>query len=127
MLGQAAEGVEEIPGAGLPPGEERLGSALLCGAAESAEEGPTLWYRAGPLAAPVAFRFAGPLRPDAAEAVAALRGLGLEVELLSATRRRRRRRWRRSVASLGTAEWRAAGQRSLMFGDGTKDAAALVL
>ncbi|MBI0537505.1 heavy metal translocating P-type ATPase [Roseomonas sp. KE2513] len=137
----AAEAVEEIPGAGLLHGEERLGSASFCGAGESMEqEGPTLWYRAGPQAAPVAFRFADPLRPDAAEAVEALRRLGLEVELLSGDAPAA---VARAAASLGIAKWRAAatptdkaariealraaGRRPLMLGDGINDAAALAL
>ena len=137
---QAAEGVEEVAGAGLVRGEERLGSAAFCGAAEVAEEGPTLWYRAGPLAAPVAFLFADPLRPDAAEAVAALRDLGLEVELLSGDAAPA---VARAAAALDIAEWRAAatptekaariealraaGRKPLMLGDGINDAAALAL
>ncbi|WP_043839568.1 heavy metal translocating P-type ATPase [Muricoccus aerilatus] len=137
---RAAGAVEEIAGAGLLHGEERLGSALFCGAPEVGEEGPTLWYRAGPQAAPVAFRFADPLRPDAAEAVAALRDLGLEVELLSGDAPAA---VARAAASLGITEWRAAatptdkaariealraaGRRPLMLGDGINDAAALAL
>ncbi|SHI70145.1 Cu2+-exporting ATPase [Roseomonas rosea] len=136
----AAAGVEEIPGAGLRRGGERLGSAAFCGLPDAEEQGPTLWYRAAPDAEPLAFRFADPLRPDAAEAVAALRRLGLRVELLSGDAP--------SVVAhaaeqLDIAEWqaganpadkaariealRAAGHRPLMLGDGINDAAALAL
>ncbi len=137
---QAADGVQEVPGAGLMRGEERLGSAAFCGAPEPAEEGPTLCYRAGAGAAPVTFRFADPLRPDAAEAVAALRRLGLEVELLSGDAPAA---VARTASALGIARWsaratpsdkaariealRAAGHRPLMLGDGINDAAALAL
>ncbi len=83
--------MEEVAGAGLRgPGGARLGSAAFVGVAAAAEPddaadapGPVLWWRAGPDAAPVAFRFAHPPRPDAAAAVAALRRLGLTVEVLS--------------------------------------------
>lgn len=136
----AAEGVEEIPGAGLLCGEQRLGSASFCGAGGMAEEGPALWYRASPGAEPVAFRFADPLRPDAAEAVSALRALGMEVELLSgdapsavgrAAHALGIEHWRAAATPADKAarieQLRAAGRRPLMLGDGINDAAALAL
>ncbi|MBP0447136.1 heavy metal translocating P-type ATPase [Roseomonas sp. SSH11] len=137
---QAATGVEEIPGAGLRRGDERLGSAAFCGAADAEEQGPVLWYRACAAAEPVAFRFADPLRPDAAGAVAALRRLGLQVELLSgdapstvahAAQSLGITEWRAGVTPTGKAArieaLRAAGHRPLMLGDGINDAAALAL
>lgn len=133
-----AEGVEEIPGAGLRCEEARLGSAAFCGVAP--DEGSALWYRATPAAEPVAFRFADPLRPDAAVAVAALRDLGLEVELLSGDAPSA---VARAAGMLGISEWRAGvtpaekaeriealraqGRLPLMLGDGINDAAALAL
>lgn len=134
------EGVEEISGAGLRHGAERLGSAAFCGAAAAAEDGPTLWYRADAAAEPVLFRFADPLRSDAAAAVAELRDLGLEVELLSGDAPAS---VARAAGALGISDWRAsvtptekaariealraAGRRPLMLGDGINDAAALAL
>lgn len=137
----AAGGVEEMPGAGLRRGAERLGSAAFCGVAAVDEEaGPTLWYRAAAPAAPVLFRFADPLRPDAAAAVAELRELGLDVELLSgdaagavaqAAGALGIRDWRAGVTPAGKAghieALRAKGRRPLMLGDGINDAAALAL
>jgi Cu2+-exporting ATPase len=132
-------GVEEVPGAGLRCGAARLGSARFC-EVPGAAEGLTLWYRASPEAAPIAFRFADPLRPDAAEAVAALHRLGLTTELLSGDAAPA---VASAAAALGIQDWRAgvtpaekaariaalrqAGRRSLMLGDGLNDAAALAL
>lgn len=133
--------VEEVPGAGLSRGAERLGSAAFCGAVDAGEgEGPSLWYRAGAEAAPIVFRFADPLRRDAAEAVAALRRLGLEVELLSGDTPAA---VSAAAGALGIETWRAGatpadkaariealraeGRRPLMLGDGINDAAALAL
>lgn len=137
---QAAEGVVEIPGAGLRREGALLGSAAFCGVPATAEAGPSLWYRAGAAAEPVAFRFVDPLRPDAAEAVAALRKLGLEVELLSgdapsavaqAAGALGIDHWRAGVTPADKAarieELRAQGRRPLMLGDGINDAAALAL
>ncbi|TCH98269.1 heavy metal translocating P-type ATPase [Roseococcus sp. SYP-B2431] len=134
----AAAGVSELPGAGLRRGDERLGSAAFCGLAAAEEDGPALWYRSP--AGAVAFRFADPLRPDAAEAVAALRRLGLEVELLSGDAPPA---VARAAGALGIGMWRggatpadkaarigqlrAEGRRPLMIGDGINDAAALAL
>jgi len=132
--------VVEILGAGLLHGLERLGSAAFCGVEETAETGPALWYRADAKAVPVAFRFADPLRPDARQAVEALRRLGLQVELLSGDTPSAVA-W--TAEALGIPDWRAAatpadkaarieelraqGRRPLMLGDGINDAAALAL
>lgn len=136
----AAGAVVEILGAGLLHGVERLGSASFCGVGEAAETGPTLWYRADAKAAPVSFRFADPLRPDARQAVESLRRLGLQVELLSGDAPSAVA-W--TAESLGISDWRAGatpadkaarieelraqGRRPLMLGDGINDAAALAL
>ncbi len=135
----AAPGVEEIPGQGLRHGAARLGSAAFCGV-EAPEESLILWFREGPDAAPVAFRFADRLRPDAAEAVAALHRLGLSTELLSgdgapavaeAAQATGIGSWQARVTPEDKAEriraLCAEGKRPLMLGDGINDAAALSL
>jgi Cu2+-exporting ATPase len=100
-----------------------------------------LWWRpAGAEAAPVAFRFADPPRPDAAEAVSALRRIGLGVEILSGDSPGA---VSAVAAAVGVEEWRAGaspadkaariealraeGRRPLMVGDGINDAAAMGL
>ncbi|AWK87864.1 heavy metal translocating P-type ATPase [Azospirillum thermophilum] len=138
-----AEGVTEVPGAGLslttPEGELRLGSRRFTGAPEEVEDaaGPELWL-AKPGAAPLRILFLDAPRPDAAAVVAALKARGLQVRLLSGDRRG-------AVAAvagrLGIADWRAeqspadktaalaelaaAGHKVLMVGDGLNDAPAL--
>ncbi len=81
-----AEGVVEHAGQGLATHDSRLGSASFCGVAAPADDGRSeLWFvREGDT--PYRFAFADRLRPDAAEAVAALQARGLEVELLSGDR-----------------------------------------
>ncbi|MBW8269101.1 cadmium-translocating P-type ATPase [Caldovatus sp. SYSU G05006] len=136
----AAEGVREIPGAGLARGAERLGSAAFCGVAGAPEEGMALYYRAGSDAPAVAFRFADRVREDAPAAVAALHRLGLSTELLSGDGGKAVARVARAC---GVGAWtahatpqakaariealRAEGRRPLMVGDGINDAAALAL
>ncbi|GAA0595991.1 heavy metal translocating P-type ATPase metal-binding domain-containing protein [Craurococcus roseus] len=141
----AAPGVEEVPGAGLRTADgARLGSAAFVGIdapeAGDAAPGPVLWWRAAPGAAPVAFRFADPPRPDAAEAVSALRRLGLAAEILSGDSPGA---VSAVAAAVGVEEWRAGaspadkatriealqaeGRRPLMVGDGINDAAAMAL
>jgi Cu2+-exporting ATPase len=86
----------------------------------------------------VRFRFADPLRPDAAEVVAALRARGLEVELLSGdrtatvaevARRLGIDRWRAELAPAEKVarleELARAGREVAMVGDGLNDAPAL--
>ncbi|MBK1659395.1 heavy metal translocating P-type ATPase [Paracraurococcus ruber] len=134
----AAEAVREVPGRGLACGERRLGSAAFLGVT-GPDAGLTLWY-AAPGAAPVAFRFADRLRPEAAVLVRDLGALGLSAELLSGDAPP-------AVAAVasqaGIAGWtaqatpedkaariqalRAEGRRPLMLGDGINDAAALAL
>ena len=141
----AAPGVEEVLGAGLRAADgARLGSAAFVGVAapEGGDApGPVQWWRpAGAEAAPVAFRFADPPRPDAAEAVSALRRLGLGVEILSGDSPGA---VSAVAAAVGVEEWRAGaspadkaariealraeGRRPLMAGDGINDAAAMGL
>jgi Cu2+-exporting ATPase len=139
-----APGTVEHPGQGLvrdsgQDGEARLGSAGFLGLPADGV-GMTLWWRAAPDRAPVAFRFADRLRPEASALVDGLRRLGLGVELLSGDAAP-------AVASvaaqLGIADWRAGvtpaakaarlaalrdrGLRVLMVGDGINDAAALAI
>ncbi len=128
----------EHPGQGMTACNARLGSARFCGVTEAGSD-PTLWFtEAG--SAPVAFRFADTLRPDAREAVAALRALGLPVEILSGdapgavakvARELGIETWEGGAipeAKLAhVAELRLAGQRPLMVGDGINDAGALAL
>ena len=135
------DGVVEVPGQGLVTGAARLGSARHCGvAAEDGAAGMALWFVAGEGAAPVAFRFRDALREDAREAVAALRALGLPVELLSgdgeaataaAAREAGIDDWRGGASPADKADrmraLAAEGRRVLMVGDGINDAGALAL
>ncbi|CCG42912.1 heavy metal translocating P-type ATPase [Magnetospirillum molischianum] len=136
---RSAEAVTEHPGQGLSGcGGDRLGSRAFVAVLESDEaDGPELWL-ARPGETPVRFAFADRPRADANDAIAALRHLGLSVELLSGDRRV-------IVAALadtvGITDWRggcdpaakvarlttlaARGRRVLMVGDGLNDAPAL--
>jgi Cu2+-exporting ATPase len=133
----AAEGVVEHPGEGLALGGTRLGSAPFCGVADA--QGMTLWL-ARPAHPPVAFRFADGMRPDAAEAVRRLHGLGLRVELLSgdaapaveaAACEAGIGRWEAGASperkAARISELSAAGARVLMVGDGINDGPAMAL
>ncbi|MCX7631050.1 MAG: heavy metal translocating P-type ATPase [Geminicoccaceae bacterium] len=140
--GPARTGVEEVPGTGLrwcgPEGEWRLGRrGFAASVPDDDRPGAELWF-SRPHRPPVRFRFADPLRPDAAEVVAALRARGLALELLSGDRPA-------TVAEvaqrLGIEHWRAGlapaekvarleelarlGRKVLMVGDGLNDAPAL--
>lgn len=114
----------------------RLGRADWVGA-EAALDETAAWLRIG-AAPPLALTFADELRPEAAATVAALRGAGLAVMLLSGDADRP---VAAIAARLGIADWtaratpadkvacldtlRAEGRRVLMVGDGLNDAAAL--
>lgn len=133
--------VIEVPGRGLLRGGERLGSPAHCGVpAVTAPGGMTLCYVAAPGATPVVFRFTDALRPDAAQAVAALGALGLSVELLSgdaepttadAARAAGIHDWRATATpedkAARIAELEAGGCHVLMVGDGINDAGALAV
>ncbi|MFO1106734.1 MAG: heavy metal translocating P-type ATPase [Amaricoccus sp.] len=132
--------ITEIPGHGTEGrsgGERlRLGRADWVGA-EAALDETAAWLRIG-AAPPLALTFADELRPEAAATVAALRGAGLAVMLLSGDADRP---VAAIAARLGIADWtaratpadkvacldtlRAEGRRVLMVGDGLNDAAAL--
>ena len=139
---EIAPEVAEVAGEGLIAGEARLGRwSFVTGAADAdapAADGPELWWRARPDAAPVRFGFTQALRADAAETVARLRSLGMQVRLLSGDRGA-------AVAAAaeqaGIADWlaeqrpadkvarlaelRSDGRHVLMVGDGLNDAPAL--
>lgn len=134
-----AEGVEEVPGSGLRLGEVRLGNRAWVGVPEDAAavEGPELWL-ARPDRAPVLIGFRDPPRIDAAETVAALRSMGLEVLLLSGDRApvvdavadglgigERHAALKPADKCRRLEDLRAAGRTVLMVGDGLNDAPAL--
>ena len=139
---RSADGVRELPGCGLErqtaAGTVRLGSRSFVGTEISTPAtGPELWF-VEPDAPPVCFTFADRLRADAAQTVAALRGHGFALHLLSGDQPP-------VVAAVadavGIAAWQAAlrpaekvralaalsasGQRLAMVGDGLNDAPAL--
>ncbi|MHA1133785.1 MAG: heavy metal translocating P-type ATPase [Alphaproteobacteria bacterium] len=138
-----ATDVEETAGEGLlrhtPKGEERLGSAAWCGAAnETAEgDGAEVWYRRSG-EAPVRFRFADAMRVDAKETVSGLQARGFAVALLSGDRtgvvaRTARASgidvWEAEMKPADKIAWLDArlrdGHKVLMAGDGLNDAPAL--
>lgn len=138
-----AEGVREVPGAGLVAmveGEEvRLGSRAWTGVAADGGDvsGPELWL-ARPGLPPQRFAFTDQIRPDAAATIARLQALGLSIELLSGDREAE---VARVAGAIGIRDFRAgcspadkvarlgelgrAGRRVLMVGDGLNDAPAL--
>jgi len=132
-----ARDAEETPGAGIRAGETRLGSAAWVGfAADDGAETTVYLSRAG--AAPLAFRFAATLRPDAQAVIRDLHAHRLPTALLSGDRAA-------PVASVAAMlgiddaqgglspkdkierleAWKAEGSRVLMVGDGLNDAPAL--
>jgi Cu2+-exporting ATPase len=138
--------VVEMPGRGLrvriKDAEIRLGSREWCGVRDEDGVdqdglGPELWL-ARPGVAPICFIFEDVLRLDAVVTIRALRGLGLQVELLSGDRESA---VRHIAEEIGVANWQAActpadkaarlatleaaGHRVLMVGDGLNDAPAL--
>ncbi|HWA88788.1 MAG TPA: heavy metal translocating P-type ATPase [Rhizomicrobium sp.] len=136
--GPVALGVREVAGSGLEVGALRLGSAAWCGAAEDGQISE-LWFRNG-ASPPVRFTFEDALRPDAAQAVRALRQRRIDVEMLSGDRRDPAEAiaraaaitsWRAGVGPTEKAAHmnalRGVGHRALMVGDGLNDAGALAL
>jgi Cu2+-exporting ATPase len=136
-----AEAVSETAGQGVE-GEiggrrARLGRAAFVGVPGPAGGETELWFGfEGDTK--IRFRFSDALRPDAAQAIAALQARGLTVEILSGDLAEP---VRRAAESVGIAAWRAGlspqekaaavdalaaqGRKVLMVGDGLNDAAAL--
>ena len=136
----APEGVEETPGRGLAralmQGEERLGSAEWCHIRAGVGTSE-VWY-ARDWQAPVRFRFADALRPDAAETVQELKRRGYPVALLSGDRKGAVEvaamacgitTWLGELTPAHKIDWLAKrareGRKVLMVGDGLNDAPAL--
>ncbi|MBY6154758.1 cadmium-translocating P-type ATPase [Vannielia litorea] len=139
VLPLPVECLREVPGYGTEARCEsrvvRLGRAEWVGA-EAGNETTTWLSVAGE--APVAFNFADALRPGAADAVAALKAAGCEVELLSGDAPGAVARF---AAALGIETYQAGvlpaekaarvealqagGAKVLMVGDGLNDTAAL--
>ena len=132
------EGVQEIAGQGLQCGTIRLGSRSFAGDADSAGPmGPELWL-SRPERPATRFSFAERLGEDATDTVARLRGLGLEVHLVSGDHPES---VARIAARLGIEHWqaerspvqkvayvealRSEGRRVLMVGDGLNDGPSL--
>ena len=149
--GEGGETAVEQAGHGMALGAVRLGKAAFCGLSDETAAairaatplagddipGPELWY-VEPGAAPLLIRFADPLRPAAAETVAALKARSMGVELVSGDRPEAVAAIARAVGIDGwTAEALPAdkarrirdltgeGRRVLMVGDGLNDAPAL--
>jgi Cu2+-exporting ATPase len=135
-----AKNVVEIAGLGLK-GEidgrvARLGRAAFIGVTDQTGDTSELWFQIGDQP-PLRFAFQDVLRPDAAQAVAALKARGIAVEILSgdvpAVVREQAQAvgietWRASLTPLdkaGAIERLGQDHNVLMVGDGLNDAAAL--
>jgi P-type Cu2+ transporter len=132
-----AEGVVEHPGRGLEAACVRLGSRSYAVGEDGDAAGPELWL-ARPGRTPVVFRFAETLRSDAAKTLQRLRGLGLDVRLLSGDNKAA---VAPIAAALGIGSWTAGctplhkvaavealagdGRKVLMVGDGLNDSPSL--
>lgn len=138
--GPVAESVVEYAGQGVQGRvngrSARLGRASFVGAAAEAERETELWFGVDG-EAPVRLRFSDRIRADAAETVAALKALGLTMEILSGDAPGA---VEQAAAEVGITEWRAGltpeeksaaidrlgrSRKVLMVGDGLNDAAAL--
>ena len=138
------DGAFEEPGQGvrviIGTDEARLGSAQFCRLADSATASSTasaICFRVGDRSA--VFAISQKLRPDAIATLGALRGLGLDICILSGDRCAA---VRPVAEALGVSKWlgelkpaekiafidtlKAAKHRVLMVGDGLNDAPALV-
>lgn len=128
----AGQGIEGVIGGR----KARLGRAVFVGAPDTGAE-TELWF-AFEGDTKVRLRFSDRIRPDAAQAIAALKARGLTVEILSgdlsgpvekAAREVGIDDWHACLTPFDKAEaiemLKAAGRKVLMVGDGLNDAAAL--
>ncbi|MFZ0269052.1 heavy metal translocating P-type ATPase, partial [Caulobacter sp.] len=140
-LGPVANDCVETPGQGveglIDGRRARLGRASFVGVAQGARE-TELWFGFVDDAVKIRFAFEDQPRADAAAAIAAIRDLGLSVEILSGDLEEPVGQVARAV---GVQAWRAGltpfekaavidrlkaeGRKVLMVGDGLNDAAAL--